>query len=682
MNVPHQYPNFYQPTSSGPPSGSMMSSWGNPPLQQPAYHAYQPITTVESFPSAQWPVSYPSSDFNQSAYVSSYQSNTSSYNYSPLDPAQPVEDGQRGPYKCRWCERVFAHESSKCCHEKEHFNSFPCPWPGCSVVSSRKDSLKRHERLMHGGSRLISDLQSKLENRIGPKPPLSRDEGAFKEKTHERVQEETQKRVQKEAQNRWAQERRMAQEKAQEKKEVQEKAKEEALSRFRELATGRFSRDEEAPFRLQPSREQVRTVIEKANSSDFEEAFISALNSPVLLEHNAKRTEDQLAPALPMQKQEKDRNPPGFEMSPERTREHIDATEDIGARLTFLGQLGGLWRATTNYFFPIALSPAKRRLKWHCACGHTSYDDFLELSSGALAEMQTLLEARRNCTLARDERPFGERPPQWRVSSFFSVFGSFWIFCSSLFVNRNPESSSPELPQHLNKQGRGAETAGRASASTSSSLHVLLSFPYYSHGSRLCQPPIKNMRTDREFFKLLRVSYDTTRSRFKRLFSLKTIRSVKFVQLERFRSDLVDIRKVDDLPPPADDEYVYDPKPPELVPPVGENLMLHLFLHPDHADDFTAVLLKRVPKKNNILSTCPVKGSGLGWGIHFGGGWHYGLLWFCLLLLTILGSVVFLVCWAVLEHDVQGASGVAGYVLVLITAAGGSLQAAIEMEVI
>ena len=141
------YSNMHQPSSSGPPSGSMMGSWGNSPPQQPAYHTYQPTTTVESFAGAQWPASYPPSDFNQSTYVSSNQSTTY---YSPLGPAQPVEDGQRGPYKCRWCERVFAHESSKCRHEKEHFNSFPCPEPGCDVVSSRKDSLKRHQRLMHG----------------------------------------------------------------------------------------------------------------------------------------------------------------------------------------------------------------------------------------------------------------------------------------------------------------------------------------------------------------------------------------------------------------------------------------------------------------------------------------------------------------------------------------------------
>ena len=546
---------------------------------------------------------------------------------------------------------------------------------------------------MHGGSRLISDLQSKLENRIGPKQPLSRDEGAFKERYHENVREETQKRVEREArvgrykaplqERRLSPRRRMAQEKDQGQALAQAQMEAKARPTLRDLAQELAQElDKYRKSCLEAAPSQVKTTIEEANSSDSEEAIAHVPDPPLPLDQSTKRIEDQLDHSL--QQRTVDRSPPEIEMFavPEETQESLKATDDLGRRHALFSPLLELWSATTDYFLSSPLSPGKERLKWQCACGHTSYDDFVELRSGALAEMQTLLEARGNCALTRDERPSGERLSQWRVSSLLSLFGSIWTFCASLVSSRHAGRSSAELPQHLNKNGQSAETVRGAEASMSSSLHVLLSFPYYSHGSRLYQPPIKNMRTDREFFKLLRVSYNTTRSRFKRLVSLKTIKSVKFVQLERFRSDLVDIRKVDDLPPPADKEYVYYPKPPDLVPPVGENLMLHLFLHPDHADDFSAVLLKRIPKKNNLLSTCPVKGSGLGWGIHFGGGWHYGLLWFCLLLLTVLGSLVFLVCWAVLEHDVQGASGVAGYVLVLITAAGGSLQAAIEMEIL
>ena len=75
-------------------------------------------------------------------------SSRSAVPYTPLSGSN--EQNQDRSHQCRWCEKAFSHESSKCRHEKEHFNQFPCPEPGCDQVSTRKDSLKRHLRLMHG----------------------------------------------------------------------------------------------------------------------------------------------------------------------------------------------------------------------------------------------------------------------------------------------------------------------------------------------------------------------------------------------------------------------------------------------------------------------------------------------------------------------------------------------------
>ena len=144
------YPGIPQPTSSGPPSGNVMSPWGSPTPQQPNYQTNYPNTTSVGTFNTQWSSSYAPQGYSDT-YPPVNSGTTPSYGYVPLDPQQPPDESHKGPYKCRWCERVFAHESSKCRHEKEHFNSFPCPEPGCDVVSSRKDSLKRHQRLMHGG---------------------------------------------------------------------------------------------------------------------------------------------------------------------------------------------------------------------------------------------------------------------------------------------------------------------------------------------------------------------------------------------------------------------------------------------------------------------------------------------------------------------------------------------------
>jgi len=48
--------------------------------------------------------------------------------------------------------------------------------------------------------------------------------------------------------------------------------------------------------------------------------------------------------------------------------------------------------------------------------------------------------------------------------------------------------------------------------------------------------------------------------------------------------------------------------------------------------------------------------------------------------ILVLVSFVFFVCWAVLEQDVQGASGVATYVLAFLTLGIGSAQAAFEFQ--
>ena len=312
--------------------------------------------------------------------------------------------------------------------------------------------------------------------------------------------------------------------------------------------------------------------------------------------------------------------------------------------------------------------PRTQRIRWQCKCGHRSFDDFVELRPGALAEYETMLRQR-----------YQDKSSPRRSRSSFPSISSFFNDLHKQITRNDREQ---ELPRHSNRQIPTSTTHSGPITLCSTILHVLLSLPYCSRGSKLYQPSLMNVNSDRAFFHLLARSYQTSRSRLKRLLSLKTIRSIKFVQLEMYRSKVVDIRKVDSIPPAEDDAYIYDPKPPDLIPPVGENLMMHLLAHPEDADERDMVALKRVPKKNNVLAACPVRGTGLGWGIHFVEGWCFGYFWFFTLLLAVLGSLVFLVCWAVLKQDLQGASGVAGYILAVSTVLMGTLQVAIEMEVL
>ena len=46
----------------------------------------------------------------------------------------------------------------------------------------------------------------------------------------------------------------------------------------------------------------------------------------------------------------------------------------------------------------------------------------------------------------------------------------------------------------------------------------------------------------------------------------------------------------------------------------------------------------------------------------------------------LLGSMAFLICWAVLKHDTQSASGVAAYIVAFVMLGVGNLQAAFELQ--
>lgn len=124
------------------------------------------------------------------------------------------------------------------------------------------------------------------------------------------------------------------------------------------------------------------------------------------------------------------------------------------------------------------------------------------------------------------------------------------------------------------------------------------------------------------------------------------------------------------------DEYLYQPC--ELIPPVGENLMAHLFHHPEDANERSITFLRAPKKRKAKLTIYPQRGTSVGWGIHLVKGWVMSRLWLLSLAMFVLGSLVFGICWAVLRHDVQGAFGVAAYMVALVGLVVGTIQAGLS----
>ncbi|CAJ2507789.1 Uu.00g089750.m01.CDS01 [Anthostomella pinea] len=64
-------------------------------------------------------------------------------------------------------------------------------------------------------------------------------------------------------------------------------------------------------------------------------------------------------------------------------------------------------------------------------------------------------------------------------------------------------------------------------------------------------------------------------------------------------------------------EYAYDPTPADAIPPIGQNMLMHLFEHPGYAD-VTLFLYDRSPRKlRRQLEACPRRGSSVGWDVRF-----------------------------------------------------------------
>lgn len=160
-----------------------------------------------------------------------------------------------------------------------------------------------------------------------------------------------------------------------------------------------------------------------------------------------------------------------------------------------------------------------------------------------------------------------------RVSSFASIFSSSLKSFGSLFTVSRRESKN-SLPLHerhssvnLQPQSNPKPTVPIVPQAEPQFLPICYSKGRYA--TRLLQPDVVKLRidSDQAFFHLLRTSYNSTKRKWTSTFSLKTLSWIKFVHFELYCSELVDVRKVDDIPPPDHVEYRYAPVPPDVIPP-------------------------------------------------------------------------------------------------------------------
>lgn len=137
-----------------------------------------------------------------------------------------------------------------------------------------------------------------------------------------------------------------------------------------------------------------------------------------------------------------------------------------------------------------------------------------------------------------------------------------------------------------------------------------------------------------------------------------------------YRKEFVDIHDSPSVPDRDNEEearqnYVYDPLPARSNPPIGPNLLMHLFQHPEHAD-VQPVLYGKIPRKlRDRLEPCPVKGSAVGWGVHF----TEGVDWVALFSYGCIGfscSLIFAVAWSIARGDIQSGFAIGSFMVAFV----------------
>lgn len=240
-------------------------------------------------------------------------------------------------------------------------------------------------------------------------------------------------------------------------------------------------------------------------------------------------------------------------------------------------------------------------------------------------------------------------------------------------------SGEGDLPLHQSQSAASShiQMSDLHAAPTTDLLFLLLCHDEGRYATRLVQLDLFTLQasSDQALFRILRHNYHSMRGRWLSKLSLRTLVWIKFVYFEMHRSDLVDVRKIDDMPPPENADYKYAPAPPDAMPPIGYKHMIHLFHSPECASA-DSICLSRFPKKlREQLKCCPIKGVNPGWRLQFVEGWDTRKIWIIIFVVFGLGSLVVAILLTVFERSMQDAFAVSAYMVTMATVSIGFVQA-------
>ncbi|KAF8858277.1 hypothetical protein BDZ45DRAFT_743523 [Acephala macrosclerotiorum] len=310
------------------------------------------------------------------------------------------------------------------------------------------------------------------------------------------------------------------------------------------------------------------------------------------------------------------------------------------------------------------------------ACGEALYDDYFELKLGAAARMEEDLRQLNHRTRSPSDKVIGSKLGK----AFQRILRSIQDVLASSRRTGEPVLVETELRYY--SQGRSTRTP----PPTSGDIFYLLMCHHDGIGAettKLKQLDVSDVDTDNKLFQCLHDEYTLLRKRWWTWISLWSLQSIKFAKFELFGNDLVDIKSLDEVPPPAKkNEYRHGPpNPPELSPPLGSILLMNLFKHPELAGTRSKHCLNKIPRRlRERLAIIDEDYPPLGWGLQFVEGWSKKRLMYLAASTFSFASLVVIILVSVLGRNIQNAAAIASFMLSLITIAVTTLQAAIHMS--
>ncbi|RMZ68486.1 transcription factor c2h2 [Pyrenophora seminiperda CCB06] len=332
------------------------------------------------------------------------------------------------------------------------------------------------------------------------------------------------------------------------------------------------------------------------------------------------------------------------------------------------------------------------RVRWTCSCGESLYDDFIEQRPNAARLLEAFLNRPRAHTPRSPSRsPSSQGSSISSIASIFDASSRASTIATPVSTHGGPSSWS-----------RGSDPSKYSPSRVRSQNPFSIRMPPFASESWLLTcanegrltPKIVHLdvnegriRSDKDLALALREHYDQLNARWFNWARLRGLTTIEFVQFEVHRNRFADIRATPSMPPKSfsssasttmdadksdgPSQYPYTFEPNDLLPPVGSTYLVHLFKHPNDYDGEMVTYL-RSPKRRQRLEF------GMGWGVHLVEGFLAQRVWAATMGVFVLGSAAFAILWTVKKGDVQGAFGVAQWVLGVAVLLVSAIQAWLE----